>query len=327
MIAVPTVKPAHAASDQTHRADLYSRITDQIIQALEADIRPWIQPWCAGHAAGSITRPLRHNRQPYRGINVIMLWLRASLSGYECPFWMTYRQGQELGGHIRRGEKGSTVVYSDTITRLSTDLYGQETEEQIPFLKAYTVFNAEQLDGLPASFFEPAERPLTPMERIEGADRFVERTGASISYGNSEAYYSPTTDRIAMPNPDWFADADSFYSTLLHELTHWTQHRSRLDRDLGRKRFGDAGYAMEELVAELGAAFLCADLGITTEVRVDHAAYIGTWLQVLRKDRKAVFSAAALAERATQYLHSLQCPEQSMHSAENQLKLCELEPA
>lgn len=289
-------------------ADLYSRITAQLIEALEADLLPWVQPWCAGHAAGSITRPLRCSGKPYRGINVVMLWLRSVLSNYECPVWMTYRQAQGLGGQVRRGEKGATVVYGNTFTRQSTDEEGNPLEEHIPFLKAYTVFNAEQIDGLPGQFYVQATPALTVVQRIERVESFMDRTAARIVHGGGMAYYSAAEDEIRMPPPDCFHDAESYYATLLHELTHWTRHPTRLNRDLGRQRFGDEGYAMEELVAELGAAFLCADLGVNTDLRDDHACYIASWLNVLRRDRRAIFTAAAQAERAAEYLHELRSP-------------------
>jgi antirestriction protein ArdC len=288
--------------------DLYARVTAQIVAALEADLRPWVQPWCAGHAAGAITRPLRAGGQSYHGINVVLLWLRALFAGYECPIWMTYRQAQERGGQVRRGEQGATVVYANTFTRRATDEQGEETEEQVPFLKAYTVFNAEQIDGLPGHFYALATPPLTVVERIEQAEAFIANTGARITHPAPMAYYSPLDDGIRMPAAEQFRSAESYYATLLHELTHWSGNASRLDRDLGRKRFGDEGYAMEELIAELGAAFLCADLGINTEAREDHAAYVGAWLKVLRNDKKAIFAAAAHAERAADYLHGLQHP-------------------
>lgn len=176
----------------------------------------------------------------------------------------------------------------------------------IPFMKGYTVFNIEQIEGLPAHYYAPAKSQLNPDQRIEAADAFFADTGADIRHGGSSAYYSPPEDYVQMPVFESFRDAESYYATLAHECTHWTRHKSRLDRDFGRKRFGDEGYAREELVAELGAAFLCADLGLTLEDREDHAAYIGSWLKVLKDDKRAIFTAAAHAQRATDYLHGLQ---------------------
>ena len=288
------------------RSDVYSRVTDQIVAELEAGVRPWVQPWNAAHAAGEVSRPLRHNAMPYRGINVVLLWLAALRQHFTCPLWMTYKQAAELGGQVRRGAKGSLVVYADTFTRRETGDDGQEQEVAVPFLKSYTVFNAEQIDGLPAHYYAQAEQPTHPVERIERAERFVANTGADIRHGGGMAYYAPAGDFVQMPPLASFRQAESYYATLCHELTHYTRHPSRLNRDFGRQRWGDEGYAMEELVAELGAAFLCADLGLTLEIRDDHAAYIGSWLKVLKNDKRAVFTAAGHAQRAADFLHGLQ---------------------
>ena len=248
------------ATTNTPRPDVYSRITDKIIADLEQGVRPWMKPWNADHAAGRITRPLRHNGIPYRGINVIMLWSASVAKGYSAPLWFTFRQAQELGGNIRKGEHGELVVYADRITRTETDAKGEEVEKAIPFLKGYTAFNAEQCEGLPAHYYAKAEPPaLTPPQRIEAADRFFAATGADIRHGGTRAYYAPGPDYIQMPPFETFRDAESHAATLAHELTHWTKHERRLARDFGRQRHGDEGYAREELVAEQGSAFLCAD--------------------------------------------------------------------
>jgi antirestriction protein ArdC len=288
------------------RADLYARVTGQIVAQLEAGVRPWLQPWQAGHAAGEVSRPLRFNAMPYRGINVVLLWLAAMQHRFTCPLWMTYRQAAELGAQVRRGEKGSLVVYANRFTRRETDVNGEEQEYEVPFLKSYSVFNAEQIDGLPARYYAQAAPTLQSIERIERAERFFAHTGADIRHGGGIAYYSPAGDFVRMPAFTGFRDSESYYSTLAHELTHWTSHSSRLTRAFGGQRWGDKGYSMEELVAELGAAFLCADLGLTPEVRDDHAAYIASWLTLLHNDKRAVFTAAAHAQRAADYLHGLQ---------------------
>ena len=291
----------------TERKDVYSRVTDRIIADLEQGVRPWMKPWNAEHAAGRITRPLRHNLQPYNGINVLMLWSAAVDRGYSAPIWMTYKQAAEMGAHVRKGEKGELVVYANTITRTETDAEtGADEERTIPFLKGYTVFNVEQVDGLPAKFFETATPTLDPVQRIDHVESFFAATRATIAHGGNMAYYAIGPDHIQMPPFVAFRDAESYYATLAHEMTHWTRHPSRLDRDLGRKSWGDAGYAREELVAELGSAFLAADLGLTLEARDDHAAYIGHWLEVLKEDKRAIFSAAAHAQRAADFLHALQ---------------------
>ena len=290
----------------TLRADIYSRVTDKIVNDLERGVRPWLKPWNAEHAAGRITRPLRANGQAYKGINVLMLWCEASEKGYACPIWMTYRQAQELKGQVRKGAHGSLVVYADRIKRSETDDNGDELEREIPFLKGYTVFNCEQIEGLPARFYAKAAPPASAVERIAGAESFAANTGATVRHGGNRAFYSITDDYVQMPPFECFRDRESYYATLLHELTHWTRHASRLGRDFGRKRWGDAGYAAEELVAELGAAFLSADLGITAEPRDDHSSYLATWLEVLKSDKRAIFTAAAHAQRAADFLHGLQ---------------------
>jgi antirestriction protein ArdC len=287
--------------------DVYSRITDKIIADLEHGVRPWLKPWNADHAAGRITRPLRHNGIPYKGINVVMLWSASVSKGYACPLWLTFKQVQELGGNVRKGETGELVVYANRITRTETDDKGEEQEREIAFLKGYTVFNAEQCEGLPAHYTAKAEPPaLFPIARIERADRFFAATGALIRHGGTRAYYAEGADYVQMPPFETFRDAESYAATLAHEMTHWTKHETRLARDFGRVRHGDEGYAKEELVAELGSAFLAADLELTPEVREDHAAYIGSWLKALRDDKRLIFSAAAHAQRATDYLHGLQ---------------------
>lgn len=290
-----------------NRGDIYTRITEQIIAALEQGIKPWTQPWNAAHAAGPVSRPLRHNGQPYSGINVLSLWASSMERHFAAPIWMTFKQARELGGHVRKGEKGSPVVYANTLTRTERDdATGEEVDQTIPFMKGYTVFNIEQIEGLPAHYYAPAKTQLNPDQRVAAADAFFADTGADIRHGGNSAFYCPPQDYIQMPVFESFRDAESYYATLAHECTHWTRHKSRLDRDFGREKFGDAGYAREELVAELGAAFLCADLGITLDDREDHAAYIGSWLRVLRDDKRAIFTAAAHAQRAADFLYNLQ---------------------
>src|SRR5471030_407894 len=248
--------------------DVYSRITNKIVADLDQGVRPCMKPWSNEHAAGRITRPLRHNGIPYKGINVVMLWAAATTKGYACPLWLTFKQPLELGGNVRWGESGELVVYANSFTRTETDDKGEETEREIPFLKGYCVFNAEQCDGLPAHYYAKAEpSTLSPIARIERADRFFAATGADIRHGGTRAFYAEGPDYVQMPPFETFRDAESHAATLAHELTHWTKHDKRLARDFGRVRHGDEGYAREELVAELGSAFLCADLGITPDVR------------------------------------------------------------
>ncbi len=290
--------------------DVYQRITDQIVAELEKGVRPWLKPWNAEHAAGRITRPLRASGIPYRGINVLMLWAAATAQGFNAPLWLTYKQAQELGGQVRKGEKGSLVVYANTIKRTEQDeATGEDLEREIPFMKGYTVFNAEQVEGLPAHFYAVHEPALEPAARIERAEAFFAATGAVIREGGDRAFYSMADDRVQMPPFVAFKEPEAFYATLAHELTHWTKHEKRLARDFGRKRFGDEGYAMEELVAELGAAFVCADLALTPAPRAEHAAYIASWLKALKHDKRAIFAAAAHAQRAADYLAKFSAPE------------------
>lgn len=288
------------------REDVYTRVTNTIIAQLEQGVRPWAKPWSVQNTDGRITRPLRHNGEAYRGINVLMLWGEAMDKGFTSPTWLTFKQALELKAHVRKGQHGSTVVYADRFKKTGIDEKGAEVEQEIPFLKAYTVFNVEQIDGLPDRFYAKPADPLPVVDRIANADAFVAATKALISHGGNMAYYAPGPDSIQLPVFEAFRDAESYYATLLHELTHWTKHETRLARDFGRKKFGDEGYAREELVAELGAAFLCADLGIAVEPREDHAGYLGHWLEVLKEDKRAIFQAAAYAQRASDYLSGLQ---------------------
>lgn len=296
------------------RQDVYETITNRIVATLEQGVRPWFKPWNAGHAAGRITRPLRHNGQPYSGINVLMLWSEAMAKGYAAPIWVTFKQAQTLGAHVRKGEHGSLVVYADRFTRTETDeATGEDVERSIPFLKGYTVFNVEQIEGLPAHYYAQAAPVLDPVQRIAHAESFFAATGAVIRHGGNQAYYSVTHDYVQMPPFESFSDAESYYATLAHECCHWTRHESRLERDFGRKRWGDEGYAIEELVAELGSAFLCADLGLTPEPREDHASYIASWLRVLKDDKRAIFTAAGHAQRAADFLNGLQPAAAACH--------------
>ena len=290
------------------KADVYARVTDRIIEDLNAGVRPWMKPWSAGKSGASLSRPLRHNGTPYRGINVLLLWGEAQAKGLGSPTWMTYRQANELGAQVRKGEAGSLVVYAARYTLGETDERGNEAEREVAFMKGYTVFNVEQIDGLPTQYAPPAE-PLPALPATHGkheaAQAFFAATGARFCHGGDRAFYAPSRDLIQLPLPEAFVDAQSYAATKAHELIHWTGHAERNAREFGQ-RFGDRAYAFEELVAELGAAFLCADLGITPEVRADHAAYLAHWLEVLKEDKRAIFSAAAHAQRAVDHLRDLQ---------------------
>jgi antirestriction protein ArdC len=299
------------------RTDVYEKITSRIVSDLERGVRTWLTPWSIEHAAGRITRPLRANGIPYQGINVLELWSAALISGHAAPIWMTYRQAQELGGQVRQGEHGWQVVYVSKLTRTERDEQtGSENPREIPFMRSYTVFNVEQIEGLPAHYYAVVSPKIDPVLRNARAEAFFAATGAEVRHGGTRACYDPISDVVQMPPFESFRDAESYYATRGHETVHWTHHPSRLVRDFGRKRRGDEGYAMEELVAELGAAFLCADLGLTPEVRDDHAAYIAIWIRVLKNDKRAIFTAAAHAQRAVDFLHGLQAPASVQEAAE-----------
>jgi antirestriction protein ArdC len=255
---------------------------------------------------GRIIKPLRHNGLPYNGINILMLWGAAIEHGFISPCWMTFKQAKELGAHVRKGERGNPVVYANTITKKEEGADGSEEERTIPFMKGYTVFNVEQIDGLPDHYYTKPEPVIDPAQRIDHAEAFFAATEADIRHGGNSAHYALGSDHVQMPFFETFREPEAYYATLAHELTHWTRHPRRLDRDFERKRWGDEGYAREELVAELGAAFLCADLALTPEAGEDHAAYIQSWLKVLNNDKRAIFTAAAHAQRAADFLHSLQ---------------------
>jgi antirestriction protein ArdC len=292
--------------ETSSRQDVYSRVTAKIIADLERGVRTWMKPWSGGNTEGRITTPLRHNGVPYRGVNILLLWSEAIECGYSSSRWMTYRQALELGGHVRKGEHGSLVVFADLFKKTEEGEGGEEIERQIPYLKGYTVFNVDQIEELPEGYYDRPQVRGDRMLLIEQAEKFFKATGATVRHGGNKAFYAPGPDLIQLPIPEAFVNAESYAAVKAHELTHWTKHESRLARDFGRKHWGDEGYAREELVAELGAAFLCSALGITPEVREDHAAYLGNWLTILKGDKRAIFAAAAHAQRACDYLHSLQ---------------------
>ena len=290
--------------------DIYGTVTAKIVASMEASMRPWAQPWKQG--SGAWRRPVRHNGAPYRGVNTLLLWAHAREQNFGSNRWMTYKQAEGLGALVRKGERGCMVVYASRIAPGVQPADGPDatTEDQagksVAFLRPYTVFNLDQLQGLPTSYVADAKVASTlGVERDSRLNDLVVGTAATIRHGGDRAFYAPDGDFVQMPTPAQFRDSTSYAATLLHELTHWTGHPSRLARDFGR-RFGDQAYAVEELVAELGSAFICADLGMTAEPREDHAAYLSHWLRVLKADKRAIFTAAAHAQRAADFLHQPQ---------------------
>jgi antirestriction protein ArdC len=281
------------------KTDHYQQITDSIIAKLEAGVSPWAPGWAGARAS----RPLRSCGEAYRGINVILLWMQAIEAGYSSPFWMTYKQAEELGGQVKKGSKGSRIVFFSAFDKEVESADGSKETKSIPFLKTYCVFNAEQIEGLPARFYPTAEESakLPESERLQAVQDWAIATGATIKEEGARAFYRKSDDSVTMPEFSRFVSADAWASTLAHELTHWTGHGSRLNRDLSG-RFGDASYAMEELIAEMGAAFALADLGVSAVPRDDHASYLASWLAVLKADKRAIVTAAAAAGKAAEFL-------------------------
>ena len=284
--------------------DVYKDITAQIVASLEKGVRPWFKPWSSQWGDRVISRPLRHNGKPYRGINVITLWMTAELEGFSSPYWMTFRQAKEFGGSVKKGSHGTIVVWVNRKTE--TDESGEE-RTKVNFGTA-NVFNCDQITGLPEKYNPPQgakiDRPAHA--RIAEADAFFGHLGMDLRHGGGRAFYSPSEDYVRVPEFDDFETAADYYCTVGHESVHWTSPKKRLDREFGQKRWGDEGYAMEELVAELGSAYLAADLGIKGQPRADHASYLAHWLQVLKGDNRAIFTMASHAERAVDYLRKQQ---------------------
>jgi antirestriction protein ArdC len=288
------------SSSLSARSDVYQTITDRIVEAIQSSAGEFVMPW--HRVSVDVGRPTNAaSGKRYQGTNIVALWAEGCLSGFGSGYWATYRQWRALGAQVRKGSSSSTIVFFKP-------LKGGEDEEDEPHgrklvARASRVFNADQVEGWEA----PGIERQNLAESLRLADAFVAGTGAAIRHGFHHACYNRLEDRIELPDRDRFIGTptsgatESYYATTLHELTHWTGAEHRLKREFGR-RFGDEAYAFEELVAELGAAFLCADLGVANEPRADHAAYVAHWLTVLGGDRKAVFLAARLASEAAAYL-------------------------
>ncbi|MHB8726429.1 MAG: ArdC family protein [Casimicrobiaceae bacterium] len=276
---------------------VYQRVTNSIIAELKQGIVPWVRPWKS--SASPFPRNVISQR-PYRGVNVLLLWAPASSQGYGNPGWLTFRQARGLGGSVKQGEQATAIVYAAKTTKVAANDSGEEVEKEIRFLKFYSVFNVEQTTGLPDRYYGvPTEKPLG--QRHVHAELFLGRIGAIVRHGGDNAYYSPEQDIIVLPKRDDFESLRHYYATSLHEHVHYSGHPKRLHRDL-KGRFGSRSYAGEELVAELGAAFLCSKLEIEGELR--HAAYIASWLELLQDDSRAIFTAASAASKAADYLCS-----------------------
>lgn len=275
--------------------DIYSEVTNRIVAALEQGTPPWVCPWRQGSALPSNLA----TGKAYRGINVLILAIEAMSRNFTDNRWLTFRQANVLGARIRQGDHGTAIVFyrmheiNDT-----TDGFGELSGEvrKIPLLKTYVVFNADQLNGLPDRFVLPPHQPWQP---LDVAEQLIAQTGAVICHGGNQAFYRPSSDTIQLPPMTSFSHADDYYATALHELTHWTGHSTRLNR-LSVQRPGVEAYAFEELVAEIGAAFLCAHCGLNGVV--EHASYIETWLSALRRDKRLIFVAAGAAQKAADFV-------------------------
>jgi antirestriction protein ArdC len=294
-------------SAEKARGSNYEEVTARIVAELEAGRLPWVQPWDKSALAPGLPRNAATGRS-YSGINILLLWGACIERGFASQGWLTFRQALGAGGCVRKEERGTAVFFADRFTPEKERVRAAETGDdpkQIPFLKRFIVFNVAQCDGLPERFTATLP-PLPEREIVPIAEKLIAATGADFRIGGGEAFYSPALDFVQVPPQPAFAEQINYYRTALHELGHWTGHRSRLDRDQSG-RFGSAAYAREELVAELASAFLCASLGIAPTVR--HADYIGSWLDVLRADGRAIFRAASQASRAADFLLAFSEPQ------------------
>jgi antirestriction protein ArdC len=282
---------------------IHEEVTGKIVAELEQGVAPWVKPWKSG-SAGPCLPVNAATRRAYRGVNILTLWGAAAAGGYPLPRWLTFRQARELGGFIRKGERATPIVLVKQMTvgesGDAAEEAGEDGTRQVTFLRYFWVFNVAQADGLPASLRAVPE-PEPEGERHGRAEAFLAALGAEVRHGGDRACYVPSLDVVMLPPFAAFEGPGHYYATSLHEHAHWSGHPSRLDRDLSG-RFGSRAYAAEELIAELTAAFLCAELGI--EGRLRHAEYIGSWLELLRTDAKAVFTAASQASRAADWLRS-----------------------
>mgnify|MGYP003636763598 CR=1 FL=1 len=303
------------AGTKRDRTNLYDEITTRIIGELEAGRVPWVQPWGTAAAKAPLAMPNNASTgRGYSGINILILWGAVIENGFSGQSWLTFRQALSLGGNVRKGERGTTVVYADRFVPDDEKNRARETGDDpqaIPFLKRFTVFNAAQCENLPQG--NTIAAPPTPPGLIEPTvETLIETSGIEFRIGGNRAFYAPTHDYVQVPPPQAYFEPINWHRTALHELGHASGHPSRLDRDMSGS-FGSKKYAFEELVAEMNAAFCCASLGIVPTVR--HADYIGSWLEVLREDNRAIVRAASKASKAADYLLGF-LPERAPANAE-----------
>ena len=275
-------------------SDLYARITAEMIEGLKKGYVPWVRPWSTGYYGNPQNAV---SKRPYRGINVLLLNLFGYLKHYADPRWLTFKQALHLGGCVRKGEKGSQVVFWKQIPINKDEDDDQDEKKTIPVARTFTVFNVEQCDGLSLDPLEPYTHESGAVNPQAEAILSI----AEIEHGGDSAHYRPSRDLICLPNREAFADLDTYYSVGYHELVHWVGHKSRLDRELGNSRFGNQAYAFEELIAEMGAAFLGGATGLPYE-KMQHPQYIASWITLLENFHRAIFSASAQAQRAADYI-------------------------
>jgi antirestriction protein ArdC len=278
--------------------DIYAEVTDKIIAQIEAGSLPWVKPWTNAEGCNSGLPVNYSTGKAYRGINVLMLWA----SGFPDQRWLTFKQAQAIGANVRKGEHGSLVVFYKKWDLKDTNASVESVTKSIPILRSFTVFNVSQIDGLKTDAAPVEPRPITYTRAAELLAQ------ATMAHGGNRAFYSPANDSITLPRLEQFASEADYFVTGLHELTHWTGHKSRLARDFSG-RFGTDAYAFEELIAEMGAAFLCADSGI--EYTTQHASYIESWLRVLKADKKAILTAASQAQKAADFCKLIDTAEES----------------
>ena len=291
------------------KPNLYDEVTARIITELEAGRAPWVQPWGTPGAKAGLGLPKNAlTGRTYSGVNILILWHHVVRAGFATQSWLTYRQAQEMGGHVMKGERGVAACHANTfIPKAERERAERDGDEpgRVPFLKRFTLFNIEQCEGLPEDAYQ-GTAPLPDAEIIPQAERLIEATGADFRIGGTKAFYVPSEGFIRVPPQPAFFEQINYYRTCFHELGHWTGHKDRLARDLSHS-FGSKPYAREELVAEMASAFVCASLSITPTVR--HTDYIGSWLEVLREDNRAIFRAASQASKAADFILAFQDAE------------------
>ncbi|MEM9753675.1 MAG: ArdC-like ssDNA-binding domain-containing protein [Planctomycetota bacterium] len=283
------------------RRDVYQEVTDTILAALDAGTIPWRNPVISSGPPANLI-----SEKPYRGVNIFLLQIAGMSRGYASPWWLTFKQAQAAGGSVRKGEKGTQIVFWRILEKEQTNDVGELEKVELPLLRFYSVFNSEQCDGIEAPDDGRAHVDFKPIDRCEQIDKYYrhELDGPSLGFGSRQPLYRKDEDTVMMPDADAFESAEEFYSTLFHEHIHSTGHPKRLARwDAGERwNFRSKPYGKEELIAECGSAFLCAEAGISPRVIENQTAYIAGWQRTIRADKKLVILAAAAAQKANDHI-------------------------